>query len=177
MPFAPLVATLGATSLLALPAASAEKGAQTTFSLSAAQAREVSLTVQFITAFNGRRFHQTLALLTQRVSVSDCDYKNVRVVSLDGRQAVGRWLRQRFADHDRLIPARIYDENPDQPFGVVGVEYSRRTSDTLRRLGFPKGIVPKLASKVGFATQPLRIRAFANGPYGGDPNLCRPSGP
>jgi len=61
--------------------------------------------------------------------------------------------------------------------GVVGVEYARRTNNTLRALGFPKGIVPKLASKVGFTTQPLRIRGFANGSYSGDPNFCRPAGP
>ena len=174
---APLVPALCATLALGLPAASADRRTPTTFSLSPLQAQEVSVTVRFIAAFNGRQLHPALALLTPGVSVSDCDYKKVQVVSADGRQEVARWLRQRFADRDRLTVARVFDENPDQPLGVVGVEYSRRTSKTLRALGFPNGIVPKLASKVGFSTKPLRIRAFANGPYGGDPNSCRPTGP
>jgi hypothetical protein len=177
MRFAPLIAALGATSILALPAASAERGTPATFSLSALQAHEVSATVQFIAAFNGRRLGPALDLLTPRVSFSDCDYKNVRAVSFDGKREVARWLRRRFADRDRLTPARIFNENPTQPVGVVGVEYRRRTSDTLRALGFPAGIVPKLASKIVFTGQPVRIRAFANGPVGGDPNFCRPAGP
>jgi hypothetical protein len=177
MRFAPVIATLGATSILALPAASAERGTPTTFSLNALQAREASVTVQFISAFNGRRLGPALDLLTPRVSVSDCDYKHVRAVSFDGRHEVARWLRRRFADRDRLTPTRIFNENPSQPVGVVGVEYGRRTSNTLRALGFPAGIVPKLATKVVFTAQPVRIRVFANGPVGGDPNLCRPAGP
>lgn len=177
MRFAPVIAALAATSILALPAASADRGTPTTFSLSALQAEEVSVTVRFIAAFNGRRLGRALDLLTPRVSVSDCDYKNVRAVSFGGRRAVARWLRRRFADRDRLTPTRIFDENPAQPVGVVGVEYGRRTSNTLRALGFPAGIVPKGATKIVFSAQPVRIRVFANGPVGGDPNLCRPAGP
>jgi hypothetical protein len=135
------------------------------------------VTVQFIAAFNGRRLGPALDLLSPRVSVSDCDYKDVRAVSFNGRHEVARWLRRRFADRDRLTPSRIFNENPSQPVGVVGVEYGRRTSNTLRGLGFAKGIVPKLATKVIFTAQPVRIRVFANGPVGGDPNSCRPTAP
>jgi hypothetical protein len=174
MRLVPVIAALGATSILALPAASAERGTPSTFSVSARQAREVTVTVQFIAAFNGRRLGPALALLAPSVNVSDCDYKNERAVSFGGRHDVARWLRRRFADRDRLTPSRIFNENPSQPVGVVGVEYRRRTSNTLRGLGFAKGIVPKLASKVVFTTQPVRIRVFANGPVGGDPSSCRP---
>lgn len=177
MRLAPLIAALGAISILALPAASAERGTATTFSVSALQAREVSVTIQFIAAFNGRRLGDALNLLTPRISVSDCDYKNVRAVMFNGKHEVARWLRRRFADRDRLTPTRIFNENPSQPVGVVGVEYGRRTSNALRALGFPAGIVPKLASKVVFTAQPVRIRVFANGPVGGDSNLCRPTRP
>jgi hypothetical protein len=177
MRFAPLVAALGATSILALPSASAERGPPVTFSLSALQAQEASVTVQFIAAFNGRQLGRALDLLTPRASVSDCDYKNVRAVSFGGRQSVARWLRRRFADRDRLTPTRIFNENPSQPVGVVGVEYGRRTSNTLRALGFAKGIVPEGATKVVFTSKPVRIRVFANGPVGGDPDACRPASP
>jgi hypothetical protein len=177
MRFAPVIAALGATSILALPAASAERGTATTFSVNAPQARDVSVTIQFIAAFNGRRLRPALDLLTPRVSVSDCDYKHVRAVTFNGRQNVARWLRRRFADRDRLTPTRIFNENPAQLVGVLGVEYGRRTSNTLRALGFPAGIVPRGATKIVFSAQPVRIRVFANGPVGGDPNLCRPAGP
>jgi hypothetical protein len=177
MRLAPVIAALGATSILALPAASAERGTPATFSLGARQAREVSVTVQFIAAFNGRRLGQALDLLTPGINVSDCDYKNVRAVSFDGRHEVARWLRRRFADRDRLTLTRIFNENPAQPVGAIGVEYGRRTSNTLRALGFPAGIIPKVATKIIFTAQPVRIRVFANGPVGGDPNSCRPSGP
>ena len=175
MRLAPLIAALGATSILALPAASAERRTPTTFSLSARQARETSVTVAFIAAFNARRLGPALDLLSPHVSVTDCDYRNVQAVSFDGRHEVTRWLRRRFADRDRLTPTRIFNENPSQPVGAVGVEYRRRSSNTLRALGFPAGIVPKLASKVVFTAQPVRIRVFANGPVGGDSNLCRPT--
>jgi hypothetical protein len=177
MRFAPVIAALGVISILALPAASAERGTATTFSLNAMQAREASVNVQFISAFNGRRLGSALDLLSPRVIVSDCDNKNVRAVSFDGRHEVAGWLRRRFADRDRLTPTRIFNDNPSQPVGAVGVEYGRRTSKTLRALGFPAGIVPKLATKVVFTPKPVRIRVFANGPVGGDSNLCRPTRP
>jgi hypothetical protein len=177
MRFAPLIAALGATSILALPAASAQRETPARFSLSVLQAHEVGVTVQFIAAFNGRRLERALDLLTPRVSVSDCDYRDVRAVSFNGRHEAARWLRGRFADRDRLTPTNIFSENPAQPVGVVAVEYARRTSNTLRALGFSAGIVPKLASKIVFTAQPVRIRAFANAPVGGDSNFCRPAGP
>ena len=70
---------------------------------------------------------------------------------------------------------RIYDENPD-PTGqnVIGVEYSRRASTTLVELGFIEGITPKLAAKVVFAVEPTLIKAFSNGPGGGNSSSCRP---
>jgi hypothetical protein len=66
------------------------------------------------------------------------------------RSGLVRWLKGRFADHDRLTVRRIFDQNPSQPVGVVGVEYARRISDTLRELGFHSGIVPQVTQKLVF---------------------------
>jgi hypothetical protein len=76
------------------------------------------------------------------------------------------------SDHDQLQLSRIVNENPDDEL-VAGIEYARRTSTTLQRLGFGNGIMPKLATKVVFTADPVRIAAFANGPVGGDPHSCQ----
>lgn len=146
-----------------------------TFALNARQAEEVSVVVRFIDAFNQRRLRTALALLTPSVEVSDCDYGRVRSTAARGRRHVRIWLRQRFRDRDHVEVARIWNANPEQPSGVVGVDWARRTSNTLRSLGFPAGIKPQLGAKVTFmTTKPVRILRFANGPVGGSPESCRP---
>jgi hypothetical protein len=146
-----------------------------TFTLTARQASEVSVVVRFISAFNGRHLRAALALVTPSIGVSDCDYRRVAATEARGRLQVAAWLRLRFRDRDQLTVARISNANPDQPSGVVAVDWAKRTSNTLRSLGFPAGIKPQLSAKVVFATTaPVRISRFANGPVGGSPSLCRP---
>jgi len=86
----------------------------------------------------------------QTNGASDCDYRRRTTKVYSHRAGVVRWLKQRFADHDRLTLGRLLNENPAQLIGVVGVEYTRRTSDTLRKLGYPKGIVPQATMKLPF---------------------------
>jgi hypothetical protein len=128
--------------------------------------------VAFLHAYNAGQADRALALFASAPAVSDCDYQAVRTVSFVGRSRVASWLRARIAGHDRLRLGRVWNENPDdQP--VVAVDYDRRTSDRLRALGFPNGIRPALATKVTFTAE-HRILRFANGPYGGSDELCRP---
>jgi hypothetical protein len=164
-----------------LPAAGARQAKAppvkpTTFTLTALQAAEVSVVAQFIAAYNARQLRKALALFTPDANASDCDYKNARGLKFGGRQQVSRWLQQRFADRDHLVVSRIYDKNPQQPLGVVVIEYARRTNNTLRALGFPNGIIPPLASKIGFSGTAARvqIQAFGNGPWDGPDKACRP---
>jgi hypothetical protein len=143
--------------------------------LTSQQAREVSVLVRFVGAFNARRLKPALGLLRKDVKISDCDFENVRVVSFSGHRGAERWLRRRFADHDRLTIGRVANEDPNFPTGALAVDYARRTSDTLRALGFGAGIVPKLGTKVVFAKgKPVRIAGFGNGPLGGSREFCRP---
>jgi hypothetical protein len=139
------------------------------FSVSAAQAREVAVVVEFLRAYNAGRPRQALALLAANPNVSDCDYRAAEGVQFKGRAAVAGWLRQRSADHDRLTLARIFDQNPDQPVGVAGVEYQRRTSDTLRALGFRTGITPGTTKMIFTADH--HIQWFVSG---GSSGSCRP---
>lgn len=137
----------------------------------------VATVVAFLDAYNSGRVDAALALMAENAGISDCDYRAVRVITADGTEAVRQWLRDRAADHDQLMLESIANENPDAATGshVVAVSYARRTSDTLRALGLPNGIDPHLATKVVFTATDDRIRTFANGPFGGDQNLCRPT--
>lgn len=147
-----------------------------TFDLTAEQALEVAVFMNFIRAYNNGQLDGALALLSDRVGVSDCDYQTIKVVTFQGKSQVKEWLQQHMTDHDQLEVDRISNENQDPSSGkhVIEVTYSHRGSMTLANLGFRDGIIPTLASKVIFTTEPTLIQSFANGPYGGDVTLCRP---
>jgi hypothetical protein len=145
------------------------------FHLNAAQSQEVTVFMEFVRAFNAGQLDAALALMDEQVGGSDCDFANVKIVMFRGKTEVAEWLRERFADHDQLQVGEILNENPSEPVGVIGVEWARRTSNTLARFGFTQGIQPHLGAKVVFSTNPIRISAFANSPYpnnsGCDPNV------
>jgi hypothetical protein len=148
-----------------------------TFQTSAQQARMVATLVAFLDAYNAGRVEEALALTAADVAISDCDYRAVRLIAAKGTEPVRQWLRERAADHDQLILDIIRNDNPDPTTGsdVVGVTFTRRTSDTLRSLGFANGIAPGLTAKVVFTFTDDRIRAFGNGPGGGSAESCRPA--
>jgi len=148
-----------------------------TFHNSATQARMVATLVAFLDAYNGGRVDAAIALMTEDSNVSDCDYRAASGVLSAGTDAIRQWLRDRAADHDQLVLESVANENPEPSTGshVVAVSYAKRTSDTLRTLGFPNGVGPRLATKVVFSTSDDRIRTFANGPAGGGSDLCRPT--
>ena len=132
----------------------------------------VATVVAFIDTYNAARVDAALALLTTDVSISDCDYRTASTVSLSGTDAVRQWLMDRAADHDQLVLESIVNENPDPTGHVVAVSYGRRTSDSLRSLGFATGVTPRIATKVVFTSSDDRIRAFMSG---GNTELCRPT--
>jgi hypothetical protein len=129
-----------------------------TFSVTRVQANEIAAVAGFLRAYNSRQLKAALRYFYfpkklrwfEADGATDCDYRRRTTRVYARRAGVVRWLKQRFADHDRLTLARILDQNPAQPIGVVGVEYARRESDTLRRLGFPKGIAPQIGQKLPF---------------------------
>jgi hypothetical protein len=171
---------VGAVGLLATAAVAAAHGSggasrPAPYSLVGRQAQEVAITIRFVNAFNSHNLRQTLTTFAPNAVGSDCDYRHVQVVLFKGKREIAAWLRKRFADNDYLGIARISNANPDAPVGALGVEWAIRKSNTLRRLGFPHGIVPQLSAKVVFTRGfPPRITAFGNGPGGGDPSICRP---
>jgi hypothetical protein len=139
----------------------------------ASQPANIATLHRFFHAYDDGRLQDALSLFAEHASVSDCDYRNVRAIEFARKRQISRWLEQRLEDHDKLSVARIFNDNPEQPVGVAGVQYRRRTSDSLRSLGFARGIRPRLATKVVF-TEAYEILRFANGPVGGPQKLCRP---
>jgi hypothetical protein len=171
---------VGAVGLLATAAVAAAHGSggasrPAPYSLAGRQAQEVAVTIRFINAFNAHSLQQALSTFAPNAGGSDCDYGHVQVITFNGRREIAAWLRKRFADDDHLGVARLWNGNAAQPVGVLGIEWAIRTSKTLRRLGFPHGIVPEGSAKAVFTRGfPPRIIAFADGPVGGDPSICRP---
>jgi hypothetical protein len=167
-------AALAATATVAVAHGSGGPARPTTYSLAGRQAQEVAVTIRLINAFNAHNLRQALATFAVNASGSDCEYRHVQVVSFGGKREIAAWLRRRFADDDHLGIGRVFNENPEQAVGGLGIDWSSRRSKALRQLGFRRGIVPRVSAKLVFTTgSPPRIARFANGPVGGDPNACR----
>jgi len=158
-----LVAAVAVALVVVLSAGGSMRRSSAVFSVDARQASQVAVIVDFVHAWNTRQLSKALALLMPNASMSDCDYRTHRAVSLKGKTQIASWLRKRFADHDVLTIGRIWNENPAQD-RVAGVDYDRRTSKL-----FPGGMLPKASTKVIFASDG-RILAFANGPFGAPPD-------
>jgi hypothetical protein len=135
----------------------------------------VDLAFRFIDAFNQGDRATLLALFSDDPAVSDCDYVAAADVEFRGRDQVSQWIAARIADHDDLVIERVENGNQDPSSAAIGVTFVRRSSDSLRALGFAS-IRPKSSAKIRFvgSGDGLRIETFANGPGGGPSTLCAP---
>ena len=167
--FVPIV-VVGVIATAAIAGATrVQNSGPTTFSVTRLQAEEIAALVGFLHAYNRADLKAALSYFTpkpapqNRRTATDCDYRRQRTEVYFDRSGLVHWLRRRFADHDRLTLARAADENPAQPVGVLGVSYARRTSDTLRSLGRPRGIVPQVGQKLvfTFASGTAKFSTFA----------------
>lgn len=147
-----------------------------TTTTSSAQAAEETHLRRFIAAYNAGDLRAALDQFasTADIGFSDCDYASVKLVDGQGHAQVTAWLRRNIAQHDHLVIGAVFNSNAAQPVGVLGVTFSRRSSDTIARAGHPDGIAPSIGAKVKFAGNDL-ITEFNNGPYGGPPDACRVS--
>jgi len=140
------------------------------------QSQEVAVLIEFIRAYNAGRVSTALSLFGPEYNWSDCDYRHVAVLVGRDKASLRRWLEGRAADHDRLGIGRIMVGTEQEQ--VLDVTFKRRTSDTLRALGRPQGIVPVLGAKVVFdgragVTARPSMLGFVMGPYGGSLDSCR----
>ena len=167
--FVPIV-VVGVIATAAIAGATrVQNSGPTTFSVTRLQAEEIAALVGFLHAYNRADLRAALSYFTpkpapqNRRTATDCDSRRQRTEVYFDRSGLVQWLRRRFADHDRLTLARAADENPAQPVGVLGVSYARRTSDTLRSLGRPRGIVPQVGQKLvfTFASGTAKFSTFA----------------
>ena len=112
--------------------------------------------------------------ISESIGVSDCDYQTIKNMGFAGKSEVTLWLRQRIADHDHLSVNGVFGGSAIEPT-VFGVDFSQRTSDTLRRLGFPNGIRFQGTAKVILTSDLKRIDTVALGPGPlNDGTPCRP---
>jgi hypothetical protein len=135
------------------------------------------LVLAFINAFNAGRLDEAADLLDDDAGASDCNWDTRTDIDIPrgggNKDKVVEWLRQRLADHDQLIVSRIL-QGSDSP-NAFGVHFVRRTSDTLRRLGFPDGLNNIGPAKVILTFDYKHILNFALGPGPqGDKSTCYP---
>ena len=170
----PALSTSPSPSASREPAPAAIVQTPRTFQVTGAQAAEVAHLMNFVSAYNAGDAQGALSQFsrTEPVGFSDCDYTTQQLVDGHGRVKLTAWLGRNIAHHDRLVVAGIFDANPEQPVGVLGVSFSRRSSDAIAHAGHPNGITPTLGAKVKFDGAGL-ITEFNNGPYGGAPDGCR----
>lgn len=137
------------------------------FRVSAEEAAAVSTVERLISSINTGDAGAAEALVAQGAEGSDCDYARRAVVVLTGKPEVVRWLRARIVDHERLAVGSIFNESPIFT-PVLGVEFARRSSDTLARLGFPGGVVPGTIAKVVLTPDLSQVSGLNLAPGGAD---------
>ncbi len=148
--------------------------AATTFALNGEQAREVATVVQFVDAYNSGDVAGALALFADspKVWFSACRYRTGETIDGTGKTAIKSWLAEAAAEHSRLVLGSIEDANPDRPIGGVGMQLTRQTSDTIRKLGYPGGIIPASGTEIIF-DRGGKILRFASGSFGGPQSMCQ----
>jgi hypothetical protein len=154
-------------------ASSPAEQSPTGFQPAGLQVVEVAHVKNFVRAYNAGDLAGALAQFSRVTAVrfSDCDYSRQQLAEGNGRAALAAWLRQSFADHDRLTIGEMAVTPADQ-VGVLGVAFSRRSADSLAAAGHPSGITPSTGAKIKFDSTGL-ITEFNNGPYGGPRDGCR----
>ncbi|MGI8687460.1 MAG: nuclear transport factor 2 family protein [Thermomicrobiales bacterium] len=140
-------------------------------------ARALGTTEAFLRAYNAGQHDTALALLTEDSTLYDCDYDTGSAIEAVGKDQASAWLQARIADHDQLVVAELFYgptawREPSTGIIAIAAVYERRTSDTVRALGFPDG-VKKNPSKVILTKTGEQIRNFT----GGSPGGCHPSAP
>lgn len=144
------------------------------FVLTASRAQMIRTLVALIDAYNHAVLEDVLPLVTDNVVWTDCDYASASAVSIRGKLDLSKFLKGRFADHDQIEIGTIWNLNDDPATNAaIGLSISKRTSDTLTRLGFREGIVGAQAVKIPFVSD-NRIGGFVAASLN-QPQECRPS--
>jgi hypothetical protein len=142
--------------------------------IDAAAARRVAAVVKLIDAYNSADMAGLQGLLAPVVAAwADCAGDKFVAISATLRPVAKAetiaYFQARFADHDRLEVGRITTAPANGGEGV-GIQFARRSNDSLRALGFPDGIVGPQTNKTVFDASGLVV-AFANA---SGPQDCHP---
>ena len=148
-----------ASSVVPTPSAPAGTRAPRTFAptpFDPATLRYPATAASFIAALNEGREDDAFAVLGEYFLFgADCDYANRRLWYIGDRDAARYWLRERVADHDRIEVLRSLDGGTYQ--SALRFEV-RRSSDSIRRLGYPDGsLVPYAKLVLRFSTDGSKV--------------------
>ena len=122
------------------------------FSITWEQTALVVVARQLIDAYNAGDVEQVLGLFTDDVGWADCDYEAGENVVLDEREELEAWLAERISNNDQLEVARMWNENSTSN-SVLAIDWTRRTSDDLRALGYHEGIEPDQGAVMSFSRE------------------------
>lgn len=132
--------------------------------------------MKLIDTHNAGDLDGVLALLAPEVAAwADCAGETFVAVHLPTLRPVPKaatvaYFKARFADHDHLEIGQITTSEMNGGASGVGIRFAKRSSDSLRALGFPDGIAGPMTNKTVFDDNGL-IRAFANA---SGPQDCHP---
>lgn len=148
--------------------------APTTFAVNGEQARGVATVIKFVDAYNSGDVQGALALFADSAKVwfSACRYRTGETIDGTGKTAIKSWLSEAAAEHSRLVLGSIENGNPEQPVGIVGMQLTRETSDTIRKLGYPAGIIPAGGTVIRF-DRGGKILSIGSGSFGGPASICQ----
>jgi hypothetical protein len=136
-------------------------------------AAQWSLLTQFVRAFNAGDVPAAMALLAPDATVSDCDFAQRSVASLEGLAQIEEWLAVRKADRDRLtLPASPSLQPAADAFSATPFTVAQRSNDTLAALGFKRGVWLREPMHVAFDAGSRRISALWLGPVPDQAHLC-----
>lgn len=121
--------------------------------LDAAEAQAVAAVVGWLDVYNRADPAVLDAFADRRVGYYDCDYSRGTVVAVatpsmaEPRQALLTWFRARFAEHDQF-QLRSMTVLANANGVTLGLDFARRTSDTILAGGFLQGITPPERAKL-----------------------------
>jgi hypothetical protein len=91
----------------------------------------IAQAARFYAAYNAGELTTVMSILSANPTLSDCDYENRALVSINGRPAIENCLRARFADHDRWT-VELYQERPTESRQIVIVPLQRQNGMLLK---------------------------------------------
>lgn len=108
--------------------------------------RSLAVVRAFVDAYNAHDVAGVLSTVADDIAYADCNYASAQATAIQGKAALEAWLRARFAEHDRLLQARIEIQGAGvAPPGPGGSLLAIRVNDVLQAQQRLKMVAAKIA--------------------------------